>query len=470
MRVAGLHTDLRGVRFCGKVNSFAWAHSAPNGFFMVVTREELNPCTIQLKIEVASDDVRGAFDRAFKKLTKGIKIPGFRPGAAPKHMLEQAVDPNRVTELAADIIVRDNFSKALEQEKLEPHSQPSISIEKLDLEEAKCEFTAKVPLPPKVELGDYRKLSATFPAYEVSDDEVEQQVDELRKGRSTRQAVVDRGIQPGDVAVLNIRVEGEAEGRNFMTIAGQTFKDLDEAIVGLKPDEIKSLELTFPENFQEKDWAGKKHKAHVSVRSISAQQLPQLDDAFAQSLNLENLDELKVRVRAAIERAKQSIVDDYVNEQLLESLLEQSQVAVPDTMWEQVAMRRLNDLAAEQANKGKTMEQYAEETGMSIEELIGAWQDEAKTHVKRAVIVQKIFELESMQLSDADLNRELFDMAREYNTDPKDLFEAMRKQGALSELQFRSVFRKVTDFLRSIADLKATEEEATAKSKKSKKS
>lgn len=438
---------------------------------MVVTREELNPCTIQLKIDVASDDVRGAFDRAFKKLTKGIKVPGFRPGAAPKHMLEQAVDPNRVAELAADMIVRDNFSKALEQEKLEPHSQPSISIEKLDLAEAKCEFTAKIPLPPQVELADYRKLSATYPAFQVSDEEVDQQVDELRKGRSTRQAVVDRGIQPGDVAVLNIRVEGEAEGRNFMTIAGQTFKDLDDAIVGLKPDEIKSLELTFPDNFQEKDWAGKKHKAHVSVRSISAQQMPELDDAFAQSLNIENLDELKTRVRDAITRAKQAIVDDYVNEQLLESLLEKSEVAVPDTMWEQVAMRRLNDLAAEQANKGKSMEQYAQEAGMSVEELINAWQEEAKTHVKRAVIVQKIFELESMQLTDADLNRELFEMAREYNTDPKELLAAMRKQNALSELQFRSVFRKVTDFLRSTADLAAIEEGAAPqKPKKSKKS
>lgn len=437
---------------------------------MVVTREELNPCTIQLKIDVASDDVRGAFDRAFKKLTKGIKIPGFRPGAAPKHMLEQAVDPNRVAELAADMIVRENFTKALAQEKLEPHSQPSISIEKLDPEEAKCEFTAKVPLPPKVELADYRNLSATFPAFQVTDEEVDQQVEELRKGRSTRQAVVDRGIQPGDVAVLNIRIEGEADGRNFMTIAGQTFKDLDEAIIGLKPDEIKSLELTFPDNFQEKDWAGKKHKVHVSVRSISAQQLPELDDSFAKSLNLENLDELKSRVRQALERAKQSIVDDYVNEQLLETLLEKSEVAVPDTMWEQVAMRRLNDLAMEQANKGKSMEQYAEEAGMSLEELIAAWQEEAKTHVKRAVIVQKIFELESMQLTDADLNRELFDMAREYNTEPKELFEAMRKQNALSELQFRSVFRKVTDFLRSTADLKAIDDEAPPKAKKSKKS
>jgi trigger factor len=440
---------------------------------MEITREELNPCTIQLKVTVEKDHVRAGFEKAFKRLTKNIKVPGFRPGHVPKKMLEGMVPNESLYEAAADLIVRDAFKQALEQEKLSPHSQPSVEITALNHEEELCEFSAKIPLAPKVELSDYKGLSATQPPLEVTDEEVDYQIDELRRHKSERRQVSDRGIQEGDVAVVNVKVEGEeGDGRNFMTIAGKTFPQLDQALMGMKADEIKSLDLTFPETFQEKDWAGKPYKAQVSVRSISAVELPELDDEFAQSLDTQNVDELKSRMTEAIKAAKATMAQDYVNEQLLEAILQKSTIHVPDTMWEQVASRRLNDLAAEQAQKGKNMEDYAKENGMSIQELVDAWQAEAKLHVQRAVVVQEIFEREKLQLTNNDLNNELVSMAREYNTDPKELLTALQKQNALQELQFRAVFRKVTDFIRENATITEsapeTQEKAPAK-KKSKK-
>ncbi len=282
--------------------------------------------------------------------------------------------------------------------------------------------------------------------------------------------VTERGIMDGDVAVVNIKLEAEeGDGRNFMTIAGKRFLELNAALSGMRSDEIKSLELTFPANFQEKDWVGKTLKCHVSIRSISAVQMPELDAEFVKGFDVDSVDDLKGRVREAILRAKESMAVDFINEQLLEGILSKSTIHVPDTMWEQVAVRRLQDLQQEQAQKGKSMDDYAKESGMSIDEMVNAWKDEARLHVQRAVVVQKIFEEEKLQLTNEDFNRELHLMAREYNADPKELLAAMQKQNAMQELQFRAVFRKVTDFLRENAKIEDGKPAEKPKSKSSKK-
>lgn len=422
---------------------------------MQVTRQELNPCTIQLDIVCSPDQVRQGFDKAFKQLSKHIRVPGFRPGHAPKNLVEPLIPKNDLYEQAADNIIRTSFRAALDQEKLEAYSQPSVELKDLKEEEQICEYTAKVPLQPVVELSEYKGLEAEMPPVEVSDEEVEAQIEELRRKRGTRTAVTNRGVEEGDVAVVNIKIDGEAgEGRNFMTIAGQTFPQLDQALMGMQAEELKSLNLTFPENFQEKDWAGQTHKCQVTLRSLSAVHLPDLDDEFAQSLSTESVDQLRNRIRELVGQAKMNMAHEYVVEQLLEQLLNKSTIHVPDTMWESVATRRMQELAAEQHQKGKTMEQYAEEQGMTLESLIEAWKAESKLHVQRAVMVREIFSREKMNLNNLELNTELQTMAREFEMAPADLLATLKKNKALDELHFRAIFRKVTEFLKENAKLK----------------
>jgi len=145
---------------------------------------------------------------------------------------------------------------------------------------------------------------------------------------------------------------------------------------------------------------------------------------------------------------------EYVVEQLLEGLLRTSTIHVPDTMWESVASRRLQELNQDQQQKGKSMEEYAKEQGMTLEQLVEAWKTESKLHVQRAVAVRDIFEREKMTLSNQELNRELGTMAQEFEMDPKALLETLKKNQALDELQFRAIFRKVTEFLKENAKIK----------------
>jgi len=425
---------------------------------MQVTREELNPCTIKLTVVCDPEQVTEGFNKAFKQIAKKIKLPGFRPGHAPKALIEGMIPREDLYEDAANLIIQKSFRKALEQEEIETDRSvlPTVELSKIDKDEQVTEYVAKVPLPPKVTLGDYKGLPLDKPEIDVTDEEVDRQVEDFRKRRQTRESVTDRGVMTGDVAVLNLKVEGEeGDGRNFMTIAGQTFPQLDEAIQGMHIEEMKSLELTFPENFQEKDWATHTHKTQVTVNSLSSVKLPEIDDSFAQSLQTENVQDLRNRIREALASAKVQMVSEMVTDQLLERLHERSEVFVSDNMWEALANQRLRETAEEQNKAGKSLEDYAAENGMSIEALQKAWQEKAKMHIERALLIREVFSTENMELTNTELNVELVAMAREYEVPPEQLVKMLQESNALDELHFRAISRKVSRFLESAADVKA---------------
>lgn len=421
---------------------------------MTISREDLNPCTVQLTVTCDPDEVKAGFDKAYRELSKRVKLPGFRPGQAPRSMVQGLLNKNDVYEAAADQIVRHAYKDAIEKEELKPHSMPSVELKSLDEDKSECEFIVKVPLEPQIELIDYKGLAAQNPVLDVSEAEVDRQVDELRKKRSTQEKITDRGAQESDVCVVNLKIEGEqGDGRNFMLVAGQTFPDLDKALLGMKVEEVKKADLAFPDTFQEKDWAGKSHQVRITVRSLSAVKMPELDAQFAQQYKTESVEELRDMIREGVMNAKRAMADDYVTEQLLEELTGKSKIEVPDTMWEQIANRRIGELAEEQRKKNSTFEKYAEEQGMSIEQLAESMRQEAKMHVVRAVAIQEIFRKEELRLDNTDLNRELVSMAREFAISPDELFSQLKKNNALDEIQFRAVNRKVADFLREHANL-----------------
>jgi trigger factor len=426
---------------------------------MQVTREELNPCTIKLTVVCDPDEVKKGYETAFKHMSKSLKLPGFRPGKAPRSLVEPMVSAQEWNELAAEEIVNRTYGKAVENEGLlvDRTTPPHIVVESISREESKVEFTAKVPLPPKVEMGDYKGLPVEQPSADVTDEEVEFEIDGLRKRGSTRETVTDRGVEEGDVAVLNIKQEDETgAGRNFMTIAGKTFPGLDEAVQGMHVEEMKTLELTFPDNFQEKDWSNKTMTVQVTLSSISAVRMPEIDDAFAQSLRSENVEDLKNRVRESIGRAKQLMVRQIAFERLLTELMARSEVSVSDNMWENLAERRLREYADEQAAQNKSLEDYAQEQGMTVEQLSEAWRSKAKLEVERALLIQEVYRREGMDINNQDLQQELLVMAQEFNTPPKELLEELQKNNAIDELHFRALSRKVGDFLLSNAEVTIT--------------
>lgn len=417
---------------------------------MQITREDLNPCTIKLSVVCSPEQVSDAFDRALKAISKEVRLPGFRPGHAPKHMVEKMVSKDELYNQAADELVRRTYEKALKDQNIEPDPgvRPSVELEELDREAKTATYSAKIPLPPKIELSEYKGLPANRPAIEVTDEEVQYQITELRKRQGSREAVLDRNAQEGDYGVVNIKVEGESgEGRTFMVVIGQTFPSLDAALPGMASEEMRSVELEFPDNFSDKALAGTKQKSQITLNSISAVSMPELNDEFAKALNSDSVEELTARMRESIVQAKEQMTRDMVQDQLLESLRGSSKIEVSDNMWEALANQRLSEISQEVRRQGKTIEDYAKENGMTVDELVKAWHEQAKVHVERAMVVREVFAKEKLAITNEELNTELFAMAQEYQMEPMELLEAMRKAGSLQELQFRAISRKVTDFL-----------------------
>lgn len=421
---------------------------------MTITREDLNPVTIQLTVVCDADEVAHGYDRAYKKLNKQMKLPGFRPGHIPKNILEERVPKQQLREEAAEEIVRSQYKKAFEAEGLEPDPTVRPSVDIKVIEDDKCEFIAKVPLKPIIELGEYKGLPIQKPDLAVSPEEVEYQLQELRNKKGMRQAVTDRGIQEGDVAVVNIKLEGsDNEGRNFMLIAGQTFPGMDEILSGMRVEEMKAAKVSFPENFQEKDWAGQELEVQVRINSLSTVSLPDLDDDFAQSLKTDNVEDLKAKVEAGIYAAKSRMLDEMVHEQLMEALLSRSTIHVSDNMWEPIVAQRLRDIAEEQHREGKNLQQYAEENGMTLESMVESLKHQAKIHIQRALMIREIFTREKMQVTNQELNDELRRMAAEFGVHPMELVDVLQKNGQMEELSFRALSRKVTDFLADNAEV-----------------
>ncbi|MEA2553145.1 MAG: trigger factor [Fimbriimonadaceae bacterium] len=422
---------------------------------MQITREDLNPCTVKLTVVCDPEEVKSGFDKATKQLAKKVRLPGFRPGTAPKHLVEQYLDKGELYDQAIQQVVGNGYKEAIKQQALEPDPTVRPQIEVTKLNETEGEFIIKVGLPAVVELGDLNGIPVEKPAVKITDEDIEHQILELRQRRGTRETITERGVTDGDVCVVNIKADGEeGEARTFMVIAGQTFPSLDQVLANMRVEEVKHVDLTFPENFQEKDWAGKSFKAFVALNSLSALRMPEVDDAFAQSLKTESVDDLKDRIRRGMERAVSSEVEKIVAEQLLDGLLERSKVEVSDNMWEPIAEQRETEIAAEQRKAGKTLDDYAQQQGMTLEETRQNWRDRARTEVKRALLVREIYNQQDMKLTNEDLNLELEEMSREAGVEPKELVKLLEQQNAMNELQFRAISHKVREFLAAQADVK----------------
>lgn len=430
---------------------------------MQVTREDLNPCTVRLTIVCPEELVREGYARAYKEAAKEIRVPGFRPGQAPRAVVEQLVNPDKIRDAAIDIVMNRAYRAALKEQALEPYAQPSVDKAEIEEDPPKCEFSIKVPLKPVVNLADYKGIAVVRPRVEVSEEDIAKQIEALRSSKATREQVTGRTVQDGDIAVVNIKVEGEeGDGRNFMSVVGQTFEGLDEELRNMGAEEVKATELSFPETFQEKDWAGKTLKCKLTLRSLSAVKSPELDDEFAQSLQFESVEELERRVREFLTDTRVGMAQDYVNEQLMAEIVRTSEIHVPITMVETVAAQQLRDIAEAEAQSKRTLEDYAQAKGMTVEELREALLEESKVQVERAVIAQEIFQREALKLTNDDFNKELFDMAREYRVTPDEMVAMLKRNDALGELRNRALYRKVAEFLTQNAKIEEVEAPASA--------
>ncbi len=393
---------------------------------MQVTAEQTDPCTVVLNIEVDEQQVSRAFDSAYREFGRYANIPGFRPGKAPRALIERTVDKERVRRHALEKIVRDTYPKAIEEESLTPFRDPEIDAG--DIEDKKpYAYKANVPLEPQVTLGEYTGLTVEKPIFHVNDEMVEQRILALREERAKLDRVTDRGVQAGDMLIVEnqIKVEGAEEDetpvRRQLVQLGNNIPGYDEAIMGMMPDEERTFELTYPEDFEEEDKKGKKATFTVTLKSISAKRLPDVTDEFAMQVSgSETVEEFKKILHERLESDAVRLSDEIAEQGILEAILENSEVHFPEVLVRDEVRDKLNQLGYQLQNSRMSYEQYLAQIGMTMEQHQAELYNQSELQIRTLLALRDISIQEGLQASNEDIDAE---------------FDRMVGAGALTEEQ-----------------------------------
>jgi trigger factor len=438
---------------------------------MQVTAEQTDPCTIVLDIEVDEQQVARTFDQVYREFGRYANVPGFRPGKAPRAIVERYVDAERVRERALEKLVGDTYYKAIEEQGITPYRQPEVD-QLPDLEDKKpFAFKAVVPLEPQVTLGEYTGLTVERPIFQVTDAMIEERIQRMREERARLDRVTDRGVQEGDVLIAENQVvlegdENPEPPRRQLVQVGNNIPGFDAAILGMMPGEERTFELTYPDDFDDEARRGKKAAFTVKLSSISAKKLPDLDDNFAmQVAGVETLDDLRTTLRQRIEAEAERLSNELAEQRLLEEIIHRSTIHFPSALVREEVQDKLRNLTNDLRQNNISYPQFLAQTGHTQEEHQQQLYAQSETQIRTLLALRQIAVQEALQTDEASIDAEFDRLLSEGQID-EDQYDAYRNDKH-RRLQVANalVQQKLHDFLFAGNTIKAVEQTTPPDSK-----
>ncbi len=426
---------------------------------MQVTKEAMDPCQIALTIEVETDKVVVAVDRAYREYSKYVSVPGFRKGKAPLSFVKQRVPEADVRQRAAEILVEPAYAEALKQEDVTPFAQPKLELVQLEFVDKPFIFKAIVPIAPEVELGAYTGLTVERPKYELTDENVETQLQKMRE-RAADFPVVERPIQHGDLivadlaALVDVRPEAAEARPTMIEIGADNLPGFDEQLIGMSAGEEKTFTLTYPEDYPDEELAGEEAEFRAKINEIHEKQIPELNDDLAKRLSndkFETLDALRGELKADMEKSLVASAESQTESKLIDQILEASTIKFPSVLVDSEVEDDVKELLARLEQQTVTIDEYLGRIGKTREQLLAELQDAARKRIQIGLLLGKIAETEKLALTDADLDAALVERATEERTTPTAVRAMLTANGGLEGLRNRAQAKKVLDFLRSSA-------------------
>lgn len=397
-------------------------------------------------MEVPFTELEPDFDRAFKELAKQVRLPGFRPGKAPRKLLEARIGRGAVLEQVVNDALPSRYSEAVSTSDLKPLGQPEIEITKLEDNE-ELVFTAEVDIRPEITLPELESLKITVDPIEVTDEEVDAELQSLRARFGTLKGV-ERGVQEGDFVSIDLSAtvdgnevpEAATEGLSHEVGSGQLIDGLDEAIIGLKADESK----TFTTKLVAGEYAGQDAEVTVTVKSVKERELPEPDDEFAQlASEYDTIEELRNSLVDQVRRLKSVQQAEQIRDKAIEALLEQTEVPLPEKIVQaQIDEVVHNAIHGLDHDEEKFAEQLAEQ-GSSREEFDAETRTEAEKAVKTQLLMDAVADKLEIQVSQNDLTERLVLMSRQYGLEPQQLIQILQQNNQLPAM-FADVRRGLT--------------------------
>ena len=378
-----------------------------------------------MNVTVEGQQWKDAVDKAFKKIAKNVKIDGFRKGHVPTGMIEKKVSMEERYAQAIEDNANEWMRDAFKELDLNPISQPQLDVKSMSADKAELVFTFAVM--PEVELGEYKGLKYEMESVEVTDEEINEEIDRMRKQYADLETV-EGEAKDGDTVKIDyegfkdgVAFEGgKAEGYNLKLGSGSFIPGFEDQLIGCKAGDEKELNLTFPEDYHAEDLKGAEVVFKVTVHEVTREVLPELDDDFAKDTNIPNVetvDDLKKTVKERLEAAKKSQAESAADEKLFEQLSENTKVDMPDALVDDEANNQIQQMAAQIQQYGLSFSQYLQMMGKTIDDLRADYRENAEKSVKLRLALNKIAEVENLEATDEDVEEQYHDLSVQYSMD-----------------------------------------------------
>jgi trigger factor len=424
-----------------------------------ILKKENSVVTLKLTIDAQSFDK--ACKDAYNKNKTKFNVQGFRKGKAPMSIVEKFYGEGVFFEDAVNTLFPDAFEAAVKEHDLDTVARPEIDVEEIG-KGKNLVIIADVAVKPEITLGEYKNLTVEKPDSEVSDEEVEKEIEAMREQNARFVTVEDREVKEKDMLLIdfNGKVDGvEFEGgqaENYSIIVGSnTFiPGFEEQLVGMKLNEEKDLSVKFPEEYHAENLAGKDAVFTVKVNEIKEKELPELDDEFAKDdvSEFDTLEDLKADVKAKLQKTKDEYADRELENKLVKMAAENATVEIPEAMIDSQVENMVYDFEYQLKYQGLDLENYLKFTNMSIEGLKEQMRPDAKSRVLNSLVIEAISKSENIESTEEDLEQELAKMAESYKMEVDKLKSTLRPSD-MDYIKDTVVARKTVEFIKGNANL-----------------
>ena len=389
----------------------------------LVSTNKIDATKYELEIKIDAEGFEKAVQNAYMKARKRISVNGFRKGKAPRKMIEQIYGENVFYEDAVNDLVNTDVAPTLEETDYELVATPEINVTSINKADG-VTFKVVITVKPEVEISDYKGIEVEKVVNAVTDEDVDKQIQALRERNGRLVTVDDRAAENGDVAVIDF--EGFKDGVPFdggkdenyeLALGSNTFiPGFEEQIVGKKTGEEFTINVTFPENYQMEEIAGQLCEFKIRLNEIKSKELPDLDDEFVKdATEFDTLDELKDDIRTKLEDSAARNADIEAENKLYETLIEKMSADIPEVMFENKIDEMVRDFEMRLSQNGLNMETYLMYTNMDMASFRKTFEDQAQKQVKVRLALEKIAELENVEITDAQVDEEINKIAEQYN-------------------------------------------------------
>ena len=409
--------------------------------------ETMSPTRAKLTVEVPFEELKPSLDKAYKTIAQQINVPGFRRGKVPPMVIDRQVGRGAVLEQAINDVLPQKYMEAMQEHDLQPLAQPEIEVTRIDDNEA-LEFTAEVDVKPEITIPDYSDLSAEVDDIEVSDDDVQEQIEALRERFGTL-VDVDRPAEDGDFVVIDLvatqdgePVEGaEVSGMNYRVGRGGMLEGLDEALAGMSAGDDK----TFTSQLVGGDLVGQDVQVQVRVSQVQAQELPEYDDEFAQlASEFDTADELTQDVKTRLGNGKRLEQAAAARDAILEKLLGLVEIPLPETVVADELTERRSNVEQQLAYAGIPLEKYLEDEGQTQEEFEADLERRVRDSVAAQFLLDEIAGSLELGVDQNELTEHMVRRAQQSGQDPQEFANHMFEHNHIPELvaEIRALFRR----------------------------